>query len=121
MTEVLFMKDISFLSYFQSSLRNIIVFSTLSMAFIREAVIYKGKNKLYNITYLLFGFTFIAIGIALNYILLVDTKKYKSSKKASERSNDVQYVLIIIYVMFMIMVLKMLFTIYRLFHNMIHL
>ena len=49
MSEVLFMKDITFLSYFQSALRNVIVFSTLSMAFIREAVVYKGKNKLYNI------------------------------------------------------------------------
>ena len=52
MSEVLFMKDISFLSYFQSSLRNVIVFSTLSMAFVREAVVFKGKNKMYNMIYL---------------------------------------------------------------------
>jgi len=121
MTEILFMKDITFLSYFQSALRNIIVFSTLSMAFIREAVIYKAKNKLYNMIYLLFGFTFLTIGIVLNYILLQDTKKYKSSKKPSKHSKDVNYDLIIIYVMFMLMMLFMLFTVYRMFHNMIHL
>ena len=121
MSEIIFMKDISFLSYFQSALRNIIVFSTLSLAFIREGVIYKDKNKLYNIIYLLFGFTFLTLGILLNYILLQDTTKYKSSKKPSEQSKDVKYDLIIIYVMFMLMVLFMLFSLYRIFHNMIHL
>lgn len=121
MSEVLFMKDITFLSYFQSSLRNVIVFSTLSMAFIREAVVYKGKNKLYNMIYLLFAFTFLTIGIVLNYILLEDTKKYNSSKKSSKLSKDVKYDLIIIYVMFTLLILFMCFTVYRMFHNMIHL
>ncbi len=121
MSDVLFMKDITFLSYFQSALRNVIVFSTLSMAFIREAVVYKGKNKLYNMIYLLFAFTFLTIGIVLNYILLEDTKKYNSSKKDSEKSKDVKYDLIIIYVIFFIMILFMCFTIFRMYHNMMYL
>lgn len=121
MGEVLFMKDITFLSYFQSALRNIIVFSTLSMAFIREAVIYKDQNKFYNLSYLVFGFTFLTIGIVLNYVLLKETEKYKASKKPSERSKDIKIDLIIIYVMFIIMVLFMFFTLYRMFHNLIHL
>ena len=81
---------------------------------------YKEKNKLYNIVYLLFGFTFLTIGIVLNYILLQETKTYKSSKKKSNQPNDVNYDLIIIYVMFMLMMLFMLFTVYRMFHNLIH-
>ena len=121
MGEVLFMKDISFLSYFQSALRNIIVFSTLSMAFIREAVIYKEKNKLYNLVYLLFGFTFLTIGIVLNYVLLKETEKYKNAKNPSERSKDITIDLIIIYAMFIIMLLFLSFTVYRMFHNLIHL
>ena len=40
-----FMNDMPFLSYYQSSLRNIIVFTTLSLALIRQAVVYKEKNK----------------------------------------------------------------------------
>jgi heme/copper-type cytochrome/quinol oxidase subunit 2 len=121
MSDVLFMKDITFLSYFQSALRNVIVFSTLSMAFIREAVVYKGKNKLYNMIYLLFAFTFLTIGLVLNYILLEDTRKYNSSKKDSEKSKDVKYDLMIIYVIFCIMILFMCFTVYRMYRNMIHL
>ena len=121
MSEVLFMKDITFLSYFQSALRNVIVFSTLSMAFIREAVVYKGKNKLYNIIYLLFAFIFLTIGLVLNYILLEDTKNYNSSKKDSEKSKDVKYDLIIIYVIFTLILLFMCFTVYRMYRNMIHL
>ena len=121
MGELLFMKDINYLSYFQSALRNIIVFSTLSMAFIRDAVVYKNKNKLYNLSYLVFGFTFLLIGIVLNYVLLRKTEKYKAAKKISERSNDITYDLIIVYAMFVIMMLFMLFTLYRMFHNLVHL
>jgi heme/copper-type cytochrome/quinol oxidase subunit 2 len=120
MSEVSFMKDITFLSYFQSSLRNIIVFSTLSMAFIREAVVFKGKNKLYNMIYLSFAFIFLTIGIVLNYILLKDTKKYNSSKKDSEKSKDVKYDLMIIYVLFTLMILFMFFTVYRMYRNMVY-
>ena len=120
MSEVLFMKDISFLSYFQSSLRNVIVFSTLSMAFVREAVVFKGKNKMYNMIYLSFAFIFLTIGIVLNYILLEDTKQYNSSKKDSEKSKDAKYDLMIVYVMFMLMILFMCFTLYRMYRNMVY-
>ena len=121
MSEVLFMKDVSFLSYYQSTLRNVLVLTTLSMAFIREALMYKNKNKVYNLVYLIFAFIFLFIGFSLNYLLLQDTKIYKSSKKPSKQSKDVKYDLIIIYVMFVIMLLFMLFTLFRFFHNMIHL
>ncbi len=121
MNKVLFTKDIKFLSYYQSTLRNVLVLSTLSMAFIREALVYKNKNKFYNLVYLIFGFIFLLIGFSLNYFLLRDTKIYKTSKKKSEQSKDIQYDLIIIYVMFVIMLLFMLFTIYRIIQNMIYL
>ena len=120
MNKVLFTKDINFLSYYQSTLRNVLVLSTLSMAFIREALVYKNKNKFYNLVYLIFGFIFLLIGFSLNYFLLRDTKIYKTSKKNSEQSKDIQYDLIIIYVMFVIMLLFMLFTIYRIIQNMIY-
>ena len=71
--------------------------------------------------YLLFAFTFLTIGIVLNYILLEDTKKYNSSKKDSEKSKDVKYDLIIIYVIFTLILLFMCFTVYRMYRNMIHL
>ena len=63
-----FMKDVSFLSYYQSSLRNIIVFTTLAMAFVREAVVYRDKNNLYNVIYLFFSLVFLSI--ATSYIMI---------------------------------------------------
>jgi hypothetical protein len=107
-----FLYDISFLSYFQSSLRNVIVFLTLSMAFIRQAVVYKHKNKLYNLLYLFFSFVFISIALTLNWILLIDTKKYNKSKA---KSVEVMYYYYILYIILLIISIFFFFNIYRLF------
>ena len=114
-----FMKDISFLSYFQSALRNILVFTTLSLALIREALVFKNKNLLYNSVYLMFSLVFLLIGILLNYILLNDCKSYKDNTQNSKRSNNVDMDLNILYVMFVIMIGFLFFTLYRMYRNVI--
>ena len=107
-----FSDDMPFLSYYQSSLRNIVVFTTLSMAFIRQAVVYKHKNKLYNLLYLFFSFIFITIALTLNWILLIDTKKYNKSKA---KSVEVMYYYYILYIILLIISIFFFFNIYRLF------
>ncbi len=107
-----FYQDMPFLSYYQSSLRNIVVFTTLSMAFIRQAVVYKDKNKIYNLMYLFFSFIFIGIGLNLNWILIKDTKEYDIHKA---KSTEVHQYLSILYVILMLMIIFLLFIFYRIY------
>lgn len=112
MKKASFSDDMPFLSYYQSSLRNIVVFTTLSMAFIRQAVVNKDKNKIYNLLYLFFSFVFIAMGLNLNWILIHDTKEYDNDKS---NSRDVDQYLFILYVILCLMIIFLLFIIYRIY------
>ena len=112
-----FMKDITFLSYYQSALRNILVFTTLSLALIREALVFKNKNMLYNSIYLIFSLVFLLLGILLNYILLNDCKKYKTHTQKTQRSTNVDMDLNILYIMLVFMIGFLLFTLYRMYRN----
>ena len=63
------MNNINILSYIQSTLRNVGVFTTISIAFLREAFIYSTKNKHYNIIYLIFSFIFLIISLIIDTLL----------------------------------------------------
>jgi hypothetical protein len=111
-----FYEDMPFLSYYQSSLRNIIVFTTLSMGFIRQAVVNKDKNKIYNILYLCFSVVFIAMGLNLNWILLQDTQEYDKDK---DKSMEVDKYLSILYTLLCLMIVFLLFIMYRIYVSII--
>ena len=65
MSKTQFLKDMPYLSYYQSSLRNIVIFTTLSMTFITQAGIYKNKNTLYNAINLIFSIVFLLVAISI--------------------------------------------------------
>ena len=64
-------------------------------------MVYKHKNKLYNLLYLFFSFIFITIALTLNWILLIDTKKYNKSKA---KSVEVMYYYYILYTILLMMI-----------------
>ncbi len=107
-----FMEDLPFLSYYQSALRNIIVFTTLSIAFLRQGMIYNKKNKIYNIFYIVLSFILLTIAVKLIWILFKDTKIYGSDNK---RSNEVHMYLYILYILFGILCIFNIFIIYRIY------
>lgn len=111
------MNDISFLSYFQSALRNILVVTTIALALIREALVFKNKNFLYNTVYLMFSFLFLSIAIRLNYVLLTDSISYNKKISKKGKSNTIETDLNILYIMLTIIVSFTSFTLYRMYRN----
>ena len=99
-------KDISFLSYYQSALRNILVFTTIALALIREAFVFKNRNMLYNTVYLVFSFLFLSIAILINYILLKDSITYNNTLSKKNKSVTINVDINILYIMLTIIVVK---------------
>ena len=110
-------KDISFLSYYQSALRNILVFTTIALALIREAFVFKNRNMLYNTVYLVFSFLFLSIAILINYILLKDSITYNNTLTKKNKSVTINVDINILYIMLTIIVSFTCFTLYRMYRN----
>ena len=108
------MNNINILSYIQSTLRNVGVFTTISIAFLREAFIYSTKNKNYNIIYLIFSFIFLVISLVIDTLLLkfINKNISKHQKKGEDKDYLEPYKLMCILLLF-ILISFLLFGVYR--------
>lgn len=114
MSKTQFLKDMPYLSYYQSSLRNIVIFTTLSMTFITQAGIYKNKNTLYNAINLIFSIVFLLVGINLNWLLISTTNEFNKTHSGSSETESYLYIL---YSLFTLMIIYLLFIFYRVYIN----
>lgn len=109
-----FLNYMPYLSYYQSSLRNIVIFTTLSMTFLSQAGVYKSKNTLYNGINLLFSLVFLLVGVILNWLLISTTKSFN---KTHADSSEYENYLYILYSIFGLMIIYLLFILFRIYRN----
>ena len=105
------MNDFASMGYVQSTLRNVGVFTTISIAFLREAVVFRGKNKMYNLTYLVFSFIFIGISMTINFLLMKTIEKL--IKKSDKKMKQIIPYLWITRFIFIILIIFITFGIHR--------
>ena len=80
-------KDI--LMYYHTSLRNIGLFTSVSLGMLAYSRFYRGKSKLYNIAFILISLLFLSLVLYLT-VLFVETLQLFKSKTTKDSSEEIQ-------------------------------
>ena len=109
------MNDLSSMSYIQSTLRNVGVFTTISIGFLRAAFVYSKKNNIHNHIYLLLSLIFLSISICINYLLMNFVKGQIKSNKNTKQ--DINIYLWITQCLMIVLLFILFFGLYRLYQK----
>lgn len=105
-------KERQLLMYFHTTIRNIGLYTSISIAMLGYSRFYRGKNKMYNISFIFISLLFLSFSLILNYYL---TKSIDSTDiKRTETSIDLTYLKIIPKLILFTNVIVFLFGLYTL-------
>ena len=103
-----------FLMYFHTSIRNLGLFITVSLAILTVSRAYRGKNKLYNIAFIFITLLFLLIALYKNYYLILTLKQMKNEiNENNYYTNEIIFVPKIIMMLILIIMVFCLFTFQR--------
>lgn len=77
-----------FSTYFQTSLRNVRLFTSLAYGSLAYSRLYRNDNPFYEGMLLLVSLAFLAISVFLNYLLYLDSKSFVLKNKQDNDSNQ---------------------------------
>ena len=103
--------DDKLIMLFHTSLRNIGLFTSIALALLGYSRYYRGKNILYNVSFIILNIAFITIALYLDFIL-IDTINASSNNKKIQMQN-------ILYSLFFLLIIILLFSVYTLFRQII--
>ena len=66
-----------FLMYFQTTIRNLALYLSVSLAILGVSRAYRGKNRLYNVSFIVLSIMILLISIYNNYYLIVTLGRMK--------------------------------------------
>ncbi len=103
-------------NHFQTTIRNVGLYTSISLGFLGYSRYYRGKNKLYNIGPLLVSMCFNILSLLFLNYLLIDHKKYLSNIQSSDYYDLIHkwYIIprILIYIIFIVLLFS-LYTFYK--------
>ena len=100
--------------YYQTSIRNVALTTTVSFAALGYSRFYRGKSKMYTFGMLFVSLLIILASFILNYHLYNSIQKYKNLPKTKQISNW-EIVNILFFVSHAIAILFAFYTLYRIF------
>ena len=72
------------LMFYQNTLRNVGLFTSLSFTALGYSRFYRGKDKLYNIALIIFSLVTLAIAIMITFFLINDFERYQIVLQSKE-------------------------------------
>jgi carbon starvation protein CstA len=99
--------------YYQTSIRNVALITTLSFAALVYSRFYRGKSKIYSVGMVFVSILIIITSFILNYHLYNSIQKYKNLQKTKQISN-LELVNILFFIAHIIIILFAFYTLYRL-------
>jgi hypothetical protein len=75
--------------YYQTTLRNIALYTSVSFAALAYSRVYRSKNNFYNVSLIFVSILFLSISILLNYYLYLFGKSY--TNKRIHENNDIDF------------------------------
>tara|TARA_B100000925_G_C21953487_1_gene450062 strand:- start:140 stop:523 length:384 start_codon:yes stop_codon:yes gene_type:complete len=76
--ETLELNERDFLIYFQTSIRNLALYLSVSLAILGVSRAYREKNRLYNISFIVLSLIILYISLYNNYFLIKTLEKMKA-------------------------------------------
>lgn len=67
------------LMFYQSSLRNVGLFTSVSLAMLGYSRFYRGKNRLYNISFIAISLALLAVATYMSRLLLLDLEEMRTN------------------------------------------
>ena len=77
MNKKLELNEKDFLMYFQTTIRNLALYLSVSLAILGVSRAYRGKNRLYNVSFIVLSIMILLISIYNNYYLIVTLGRMK--------------------------------------------
>ena len=112
----IFENEIDFMMFYHTALRNVGLFTTISLATLTYSRFYRKKSNFYSIGLVLISIVFLLMAMLLNIYLFNISNNYTIDKK----SNNVNNLLIfnkIIFILHISLIFYATFTFYRLYTN----
>ena len=75
------------LMFYQTTLRNVGLYTSLSFASLGYSRFYRGKDKLYNISLIIFSLVTLAVAIFLTNYLIIDFERYQLVIQSEEANK----------------------------------
>ena len=69
------------LMYFHSALRNVGLFTSISIAMLGYSRFYREKSRLYNISFIVISMLFLIFSLIINYSIIQNTKTWQKTHK----------------------------------------
>ena len=89
-------KDI--LMYYHTSMRNVGLYTSVSIAMLGYSRFYRDKNQLYNISFILISLTFLLFSLLINYHVLKMVNEMNGYLKDSESNVDITHLFTLPYI-----------------------
>ena len=105
-------KDI--LMYYHTSMRNVGLYTSVSVAMLGYSRFYRDKIKLYNISFILISLTFLLFSLLINYHVLKMVNEMNEYLKDKESNVDITHLSTLPYVTFFANILVFMFGLWTL-------
>ena len=102
-------KDI--LMYYHTSMRNVGLYTSVSVAMLGYSRFYRDKIKLYNISFILISLTFLLFSLLINYHVLKMVNEMNEYLKDKESNIDIRHLSILPYITIFVNIFVFLFGI----------
>ena len=79
MNKRLELNERDFLMYFQTTIRNLALYLSVSLAILGVSRAYRGKNRIYNVSFIVLSIMILLISIYNNYYLLITLENMKNN------------------------------------------
>ena len=85
------------LMFYQSTLRNIGLFTTVSLSMLSYSRFYRGKSRIYNISFILISLVILALASYMSRLLIIDIEKLRTANMMMiKKWIPIPYALIVI-------------------------
>ena len=105
-------KDI--LMYYHTSMRNVGLYTSVSVAMLGYSRFYRDKIKLYNISFILISLTFLLFSLLINYHVLKMVNEMNEYLKDRESNIDITHLFTLPYIIFFANILVFIFGLWTL-------
>lgn len=107
-----------YLMYFHTSIRNLGLYISVALAILAVSRAYRGKSKLYNVSFIIITLLFLFLSAYKNYYLILTLERMKLEIQDNEfYTNEISYVPKVILNINIIIIFFCLYTFYREFNK----
>ena len=103
-----------YLMYFHTSVRNLGLYISVALAILAVSRAYRGKNKIYNVAFIVITLLFLFLSAYKNYYLILTLQKMKMEFQENEfYTDEISYIPPIILYSNIVIILFCLYTLFR--------